>query len=69
MVFFSKNTDEGLKEQISSVLGIPITHGLGIYIYLGLPTVNGRITKQTLREILEWVDRGLAGSKSKTLSQ
>ena len=66
MVFFPKNTHEAAEDEISTVLGIPITQDLGKY--LGLPTINGRVTRLTFEAISKRVDRRLAGWTSRNLS-
>ena len=66
MVFFSKNTCETVKAEISTVLGIPITHYLGKY--LGLPMINGRLTRLTFEAISDRVNRRLVGWKSRNPS-
>jgi len=53
-VFFSKNTnanlaDDNLADDISNDLGIPRTSELGRY--LGMPTINGRVNKQTFQGV------------------
>jgi len=55
MVFFSKNTNADLIDQISIELGIPVPHDLGKY--LGMPTINGRVTKQTFQVVSDRVDK------------
>jgi len=36
--------------------------------YLGVPTINGRITKATYKHVVEWVEKRLAGWKAKCQS-
>ena len=53
-------------DQIYSVLGMPKTNDLGKY--LGVPTVNGTLTKATHQEVIARVDRRLVSWKAKCLS-
>ena len=59
MVLFSRNTSSTVKEEVSETLRILIMDDLGRY--LGMPTINGRVTKQTFKHIMDRVDRRLAG--------
>ena len=65
-VYFSPNTNEATAAEICNVLGISKTDDLGRY--LGVPTINGRVTRATFQEVLSKVDKRLAGWKTKYLS-
>ncbi|XP_074313583.1 uncharacterized protein LOC141648767 [Silene latifolia] len=65
-VFFSSNTRVEVQQAVSSRLGIEITENLGSY--LGMPTINGRVTRNTFASIMERFDRRLAGWSTKHLS-
>ena len=65
-IYFSPNTCEQSRESVCEVLGMSSTEDLGRY--LGVPTINGRITKATYRHVVERVERRLAGWKTKCLS-
>lgn len=54
------------QERISAALQIEATNNLGMY--LGMPTLTSRITKDTFRHICEKIDRKLGGWKTKYLS-
>jgi len=66
LVFFSKNTTNQMASEISTELNIPMTSYLGRY--LGMYTINGRVTKQTFRHVSDRIDARLAGWKSRCLS-
>ena len=51
---------------ISAELGIPLTDDLGKY--LGIPTINGRVSRNTFHFILDRIDKKLTGWKAKVLS-
>ena len=65
-VFFSKNVDEIVQHTISEALNIEATTDLGMY--LGMPTLTSRVTRDTFGHICEKIDRKLAGWKTKYLS-
>ncbi|XP_019163602.1 PREDICTED: uncharacterized protein LOC109159944 [Ipomoea nil] len=65
-LFFSKNVDPSISQQISQALGISTVPDMGIH--LGLPTIHGRFNKDLFKGILEKIQNRLAGWKSKTLS-
>jgi len=58
-VFFSKNTNQDMANAIGATLGIPVAGDLGTY--LGMSTINGRVTKHTFKSIMNGVDQQLAG--------
>ncbi|MDP0995402.1 hypothetical protein, partial [Klebsiella pneumoniae] len=58
-IFFSANTSSDIQEAIISDLGFESTTDLGIY--LGIPTINGRVTKATFAHLEEKFNRRLAG--------
>ena len=55
MVFFLKNTSTIIKEKVSVELVIPITEDLRKY--LGLATINDRVTKHTFQSISARVNK------------
>lgn len=65
-VYFSPNTCDVLKGQIVSELAIFEIDDLGIY--LGMPTINGKVTKATFQSTMDKVDKRLTGWKVHTLS-
>ena len=65
-VFFSNNTEDSLARIISEEMEIPRTYDLGQY--LGMPTINSRVSKQMFAKISDRVNKRLAGWKSKLLS-
>lgn len=65
-ISFSSNVSSVLAEQISSIVGIPTTSDMGVY--LGIPTIYGRITKHTFHKLLDKVWARLATWKAKSLS-
>ncbi|XP_021717958.1 uncharacterized protein LOC110685744 [Chenopodium quinoa] len=56
----------GQKQDIATTLGMEATKDLGLY--LGMPTLTRRVTKDTYSHLCEKIDRRLAGWKSKYLS-
>lgn len=54
------------QDGISSALGMTSTEDLGIY--LGMPTITSRVTKETFGHLCEKIDRRLTGWKTKYLS-
>ena len=58
-IYFSANTNEAVAVEICNVLGIPRTLDLGRH--LGVPTINGRVTRATYQNLLTKVDNRLAG--------
>lgn len=65
-VYFSKNVNSSMQDQICATLGMEATKDLGLY--LGMPTLTSRVTKATYAHLCEKMDRRLAGWKSKYLS-
>ncbi|GJT44054.1 retrovirus-related pol polyprotein LINE-1 [Tanacetum coccineum] len=58
-VCFSSNVLEERVNEVSRILGIDHTDDLGFY--LGMPTINGRVTKATFQHIIDKVDKSLSG--------
>lgn len=58
-VYFSSNVPDEHANEISRILGIVVTYDLGFY--LGMPTINGRVTKATFQHIIDKVDKRLSG--------
>jgi len=50
-IYFSPNTNEAVVAEVCNTLGISKTDDLGRY--LGVPTINGRITKATFRGVID----------------
>lgn len=65
-VQFTPNTSEASANLICQELHIQMTPDLGFY--LGMPTINGRVTRTTFQHIIEKFDKRLAGWKSHCLS-
>ncbi|XP_074300793.1 uncharacterized protein LOC141632113 [Silene latifolia] len=65
-VFFSENTPTVAREEIAQIQGFEATLDLGIY--LGMPTINGRVTKATFAHLEEKFNKRLAGWQTKHLS-
>ena len=65
-VYFSHNVSLLEQRQISEHLGMSATDDMGIY--LGMPTLTSRVTRQTYAHLCEKIDRRLTGWKSKYLS-
>ncbi|KAK9671970.1 hypothetical protein RND81_12G067000 [Saponaria officinalis] len=65
-VFFSRNTSLDIKNDICSTLGFEETSNLGTY--LGMPTINGRVTKATFAHLEEKFNKRFAGWQTKHLS-
>lgn len=66
MVFFSKNVNDSLVSQLSAKLGIERTSNLGMY--LGVPLLYSRMTKDNFKFLVDKVRKRLSSWKSKTLS-
>ena len=65
-VYFSPNTKEDVVDKICTSLDIERTSDLGKY--LGVPTINGKVTRVTFHEMLHRADKRLAGWETKCLS-
>ncbi|XP_074267339.1 uncharacterized protein LOC141590668 [Silene latifolia] len=65
-IFFSSNTTGNDQEDISSLLGFDITDDL--VTYLGVPTINGRVTRATFAHLEEKFNKRLAGWQTKHIS-
>ncbi|XP_074298539.1 uncharacterized protein LOC141629436 [Silene latifolia] len=66
-VFFSNNTEQTSIEEVCAALGFEETDDLGTY--LGMPTINGRVTRQTFSHLEEKINRRLAGWSTKIFSR
>ena len=62
MIFFSQNFQTTNAQEISQELNMPITEDLGRY--LRMPSIHGRVTKQTFQSIPNRVDKKVVGLKS-----
>ncbi|XP_074291074.1 uncharacterized protein LOC141617835 [Silene latifolia] len=65
-VFFSNNTDISTRTEVCEALGFEETDDLGKY--LGMPTINGRVTRQTFAHLEDKINKRLAGWSTKRLS-
>ena len=65
-IYFSPNTNEAVMVEVCNTLGIPRTDDFGRY--LGVPTINGRVSGATFQSVLNRIDSRLAGWKAKCLS-
>jgi len=65
-VYFSPNTKDSQIDKICNILGMESTDDLGRY--LGVPTINGRVTRAQYQYVLERLDKRLAGWKTTCLS-
>lgn len=65
VIYFSNNTSPNDRNEISAALGITPTEDLGMY--LGMPTITSRVTKDTFGYLCEKFDRRLSGWKKKPL--
>lgn len=63
---FSKNVPMTLATQISTEGNIPITNDMGIY--LGVPTLCTRVSKDTFQHLLDKIKAKLIGWKARPLS-
>ncbi|KAA3472427.1 reverse transcriptase [Gossypium australe] len=66
VMMVSANTREQKAKDLANRLGIKITKDLGKY--LGVPTINRRITKNTFREVVTRVHKRLEGWQTQFLS-
>lgn len=65
-MYFSNNVNVDNQHSIFEALHIEATADLGMY--LGMPTITGRVTRATFGHICEKIDRKLAGWMTKYLS-
>lgn len=65
-VYFSNNTPHDARLEVCEKLGMEETADLGMY--LGMPTLASRVTRDTFAHLCDKVDRRLAGWKTKHLS-
>ena len=49
-VYFSRNTNEGVKAEISAILGFQQTTDFGRY--LGIPSINGRVSSSLFQNVM-----------------
>lgn len=54
-VYLSNNVEGAMQEQINKGLGMSTTTDLGMY--LGMPTLTSRVTKETFSHLCEKIDR------------
>lgn len=66
-LFFSPNTNQGVKQAIQTMLGAQIM--TNCEKYLGLPMVGGKSKVGTFREIQVWVTKKVIGWKEKHISK
>lgn len=65
-ICFSNNVNPSFAGHLAERTGIPITKDLGKY--LGVPSIQNRVTESTYSKVLEKVKARLEGCKSKHLS-
>jgi len=65
-IFFSPNTTEDNMVEVCNILNIQRTKDFGKY--LGVPTINGRVSKAMYQGVVTRVDQKLAGWKTRCLS-
>lgn len=65
-ILFSANVSSLLANQILGVANIPYTNDLGFY--LGMPAINGSVSRVTFHHVLDQVKKKLIGWKAHTLS-
>ena len=65
-IYFSPNANEVVIAEVCNTLGIQQTDDFGCY--LGVPMINGRVTKATFQNVITRVEKRLAGLKAKCLS-
>jgi len=65
-IYFSPNTSTGVMDGICEILSVESPGDLEKY--LGIPTINGRVTKVTFQDVVHKVDKRLASWKLKCLS-
>ncbi|KAG8372576.1 hypothetical protein BUALT_Bualt12G0080400 [Buddleja alternifolia] len=65
-IFFSKNTDRGIRRCISGLLGFGCTNDLGKY--LGAPLVHNRVSSNLYNELIDRVQSRLTTWKAKMLN-
>lgn len=59
--YFSNNVLVSTQADISEVLGMELTEDLSMY--LGMPTLTSRVTKETFSHLCEEIDRHLLDRK------
>jgi len=65
-IYFSSNTNEAIIAEICNTMEMQQTEDLGCY--LGVPTINRRVTKAMFHYVLARFEQRLVGWKSKCLS-
>jgi len=65
-IYFSPNTNEATRAEICNILRMQQTEDFGRY--LGVPTINRRVTRSMFQGVIERVEQRLAGWKSKCLT-
>lgn len=64
-LMFSSNVPQSTADDIIGLAGIPHTKDIGVY--LGLPMINGRVSKNSFGYLLDKLHKKLAGWKADTL--
>lgn len=65
-IFFSKNTETSVREEIYNELSMAETDDLGTY--LGTPTINGRTSNKGYQFFVDRINIKLTGWKTKNIS-
>ncbi|XP_074313782.1 uncharacterized protein LOC141648975 [Silene latifolia] len=65
-IFFSANTTASDIDDVKNIPGFEVTNDLSTY--LGMPSINGRVTKANFAHLEEKFNRRLAGWQTKHLS-
>ena len=65
-IFFSANTEANMHDSIAAEMQFTETNDLGTY--LGVPTINGRVTRATCAQLEEKIHKRLAGWATKRIS-
>lgn len=66
LVFFSRNTKQQVRDEVSQELRISTTEDLGKY--LSMPTINGGVDRHTFKAISDRIESRLARWRTKVLS-
>jgi len=65
-IYFSPNTNAAVVAEVCNILSMKQTDNFGRY--LGVPAINGQVTKELFQGVVTRVDSRLAGWKTKCLS-